>query len=1069
MDAALVGNTTARRANTKGIISFSKPGGLETRPADAYDGKGAGRAARFADLRGPRMTYHLAFGSPWYLLLFPVLLPLVLWLSWRTLAGLGWWRWAAAVALRSAVLALLVAALAEVELVRRSDRMTVIYVVDQSLSLPEAQRRQMVDYVNRAIREHRRREDRAGVIVFGRDASIEIAPLDEHVPFDAIESVLDPEYTNLAGAMKLAQASFPHDTSRRIVIVSDGKENLGHALEQARGLVESGIGIDVVPVVYGNRGDVMVEKLTAPADIRQGQPFDLRVVLENTAPADAADPQSGVVRGRVVIYQKTSDQPRPIAEQPVTLEPGKRVLTVRQQLDEASFFSYEARFIPDDDQLDRDTTAQNNSATAFTNVRGKGSVLLIRPQELPGDDPEERDDPRAYEQLAERLRQENIQVTLRDSGQPFTDLAELQQFDSVILANVPKEDFSDEQISMLVRNTEQLGAGLVMLGGPKSFGAGGWTNTELEAAMPVNFQIKNAKVMPKGALALVIDSSGSMSGLKIAMARSAAIAAARRLNQHDYYGAVAFTTEARWIVPMQPVGNARAASLISRLAAGGGTDMTPGMSEGYRALRRTDAAVKHLVVLTDGLTQGSGFEAMAAQMKRAGITTTTVAVGGDADTNLLEAIAKSGDGKHYRVNNPRALPRIFQREARRVSRPVVFERAEGFAPQVKYPHEILAGLSDELPPITGYVQTEVKDSPLVEVAVVSPVPSGEKYSTILATWNYGLGRSVAFTTDAAGRWTKDWVNWDGYSKLFSQIVRWSMRPMGDQGKFAVSTEVKDGMLRIYVTALDKNDEFLNFLSFAGTAIGPDLQPRTIPIEQKAPGRYVGEIPADSPGSYFLMLNPGVGMTTLRTGVNVGYSEEFRDLAPNVELLETLAGLRPLGGQPGRVIGGREPTPVETLLQTTSFRHDLAPATTSQDSWHLVLLIGSCLFFFDVLVRRVSLNLTWIPPLAARGWARLRGTDSTAAQPEYMERLRSRKAEVAGTIEQRKAAARFEPEPGAAGPSLETLRQELEGDAPASRKPASPAKPELTPEKPSDEESYTSRLLKAKRQVWDRGG
>lgn len=1015
------------------------------------------------------MNYQLAFGSPGYLLLFPLLLPLVFWLSWRTLAGLGWWRWTAALLLRTAVVGLFVAALAEVELVRRSDRMTVIYLVDQSLSLPESQRQQMIDYVNRAIQEHRRRDDRAGVIVFGRDAAMEIAPLDEHVPFDRIESILDPEYTNLAGAMKLAQASFPHDSARRIVIVSDGKENLGHALEQARGLVESGIGIDVVPVVYGSRGDVMVEKLVAPADIRQGQPFDLRVVLENTAQADPADPQKGAVSGRVVIYQKTSDQPRPIAEQPVTLEPGKCVLTVRQELNEASFFSYEARFIPDDGQLARDTTAQNNTATAFTNVRGKGNVLLIRPQDLPGDDPDERDDPAAYEQLAERLRAENIQVTLRDSGQPFTDLAELQQYDSVILANVPKEDFSDEQISMLVRNTEQLGAGLVMLGGPKSFGAGGWTNTELEAAMPVNFQIKNAKVMPKGALALVIDGSGSMSGLKIAMARSAAIAAARRLNEHDFYGAVAFTTDARWIVPMQPVGKARAASLISRLSAGGGTDMTPGLSEGYRALKRTDAAVKHLVVLTDGLTQGSGFENTASQMAKAGITTTTVAVGGDADTNLLEAIAKAGQGKHYRVNNPRALPRIFQREARRVSRPVVFERAEGFAPRVKYPHEILAGLSDELPPITGYVQTEVKDSPLVEVAVVSPVPAGEKYSTILATWNYGLGRSVAFTTDAAGRWTKGWSSWDGHSKLFSQMIRWSMRPMGDQGKFALSSEVKDGMLKVYVTALDQNDEFLNFLSMAGTAIGPDLKPRTIPMEQKAPGRYVGEIPADVPGSYFLMLNPGVGMTPLRTGVNVGYSEEFRDLAPNVELLETLAGLKPLGGKPGRVIGGAQPAPIDTLLQTTSFRHDLAPATTSRDSWHIVLLIGSCLFFFDVMVRRVSLNLTWVPPLAARAWARLRGADAAMAQPEYMDRLRSRKAEVVDSIEQRKATARFEPDASAPPPSLETLRQELEGDAPTASKPAEPVKPQLTPERETEEESYTSRLLKAKRQVWDRNG
>ena len=225
---------------------------------------------------------HVAFDSPWYLLLLAAL-PLVWWLSYGSLSGLGRVRRVLAIALRSAVFMLLVLALAEAQWVRTSDRITVIYLLDQSLSVSQAQSDAAIRYINASIAQQRdpARTDEAGVIVFGTDPAIELPPLDETQKIGRVETLVDREHTNLAGAMKLALACFPHDCEKRIVILSDGNQNIGDALVQARAMAEASIGIDVVPLHARAFGEVSVEKVTIPSDVRKGQPFDLSIVLNN--------------------------------------------------------------------------------------------------------------------------------------------------------------------------------------------------------------------------------------------------------------------------------------------------------------------------------------------------------------------------------------------------------------------------------------------------------------------------------------------------------------------------------------------------------------------------------------------------------------------------------------------------------------------------------------------------------------------------------------------------------------------------------------------------------------------
>ncbi len=1001
---------------------------------------------------------------PWWLLLL-LLLPWVWWFGRKSMAGLGRLRSAWVIAIRTLVIVCLVLALAEIQLVQTSDRMAVVFVLDQSRSIPEQQRKAMVEYTNEAIRQHRRDEDKAGVIVYGREAAIEIPPFDEDVELpQLVESVLDPEHTNLAAAIKLAQASLPEDSSKRIVIVSDGNENLGDALEQARAAAESGIGIDVVPIYYHARAEVSVEKLAIPSDVRQGQPFDMRVVLNNSAEATAED--SGEVSGVLRVSQTTEGQPLTLSEQRVTIGPGKHVFTLRQELEQPNFYTFEARFIPDDRR--DDGMSQNNKATNFTYIRGSAQVLLI-------EDHLERGQ---YDLLVERLRSQDLEVTVRPTNQLFANLAELQPYDTVILANVPRERFeSDDLIEMLVRNTEQMGAGLIMLGGPNSYGAGGWANTELEKAMPLDFQIRNPKVLPKGALALLMHASEIPEGNF--WQKKIAYEALKTLGPQDYCGLVHYSgagvTGADWLWRdqrangMLPVGphRQRMLALLDRMTPGDMPDFDPGLDlalQGFKTLR--DAAIRHMIVISDGDPSAPSVRVMNGLVaENVTVTTVAVAAHGPAGNNLLQKIADDTGGKYYRVTNNAALPRIFQREARRVARPLVYEKEEGFGAQIHYPHEILSGIEEPLPPLTGFVMTTVKDSPLVEVAMLAPVSPDAANNTLLAAWTYGAGRAVCWTTDAGQRWTTNWApeDWESFDQLFSQMTRWSMRPIAEQGNYTMAIEQEDGQVRVIVTALDPEDEFINFLSINGAVIGPDMSTDALELEQIAPGRYVGAFPAEGAGNYFVTLSPGVGQAPLRAGVNVAYSAEFRDRTTNDALLKTLAELTPQDGEPGVAIGTSEASSLEDWLATNVFRETLAIPKHRSPAWHYLVLLGGCLFFADVFFRRVNANFAWVPVAAARARDFVLRREGEAPKTEYLDRLRSSKAEVGQRIEQQRTAARFEPSPDI-DPADAPL-DEIKPESSRSEQPRAAPKAGGVSGPQAEEESYTSRLLKAKERVW----
>jgi uncharacterized membrane protein len=1015
----------------------------------------------------------VAIGRPGWLVLLPILGFLVYFWSRKSLSGLGRWRRRLAITARFVVLSLIILALAEPQIVWRNDRLTTLYMVDLSQSVPRDKIEPMLNFVRQSTLEHRQAEDLAGMVVFSKNARVEVPPAPSEIRFLGVESSLDTDNTDLAGALKLAMGSFPEDSARRIVLISDGNQNRGNAFEQALQAKAQGIQIDVLPVNYNydNQQEVLVEKVSLPSDVKVGETVNLNVVLRATAPA----------KGQLQVFQSDSKggrTPAPGNEQPipVDLPRGVSVFTLKQVITEASFYRFVAEFIPDRNTAD--SRAVNNIAEGFTHARGAAKVLLIESKR--GE----------HASLIKALREKKIEVdtllapTIDGGGdvggdQLPTDIGQLQPYDAVILGNVPKDSFSANQIALLEKNVHDMGAGLVMLGGSSSFGAGGWRNTPVEKALPVDMEIKSMKVTGKGALVMIMHASEIAEGNY--WQKVVAQEALKTLSPMDMAGMLHWQGTESWLFTLRNIEGNRDIMLraIDRMTPGDMPDFDPSLIMAAKALGATDAASRLIIVISDGDPTPPSARAIAA-LKQAKVQVTSVltaAHGNDVQgLRTMQDLATQTKGRFYNVTSPRALPRIYQKETRMISRPLIFERGQPWAPVLAGSTEPVQGLPNSYPGITGLVLTSLKENELVECPLQSPEPKGQ-VNPLLAHWNYGLGRSVAFTSDAGFKWTTGWQNWDHYAAFWSQVIRWSMRPT-DNGNLSMTLRREDGKVKVLVDALDKRQQFLNFLQIQGAVVRPDSavsSPDKNPNEnqlqlvQTAPGRYEATIEnAEARGNYFVSLaykGPDGSKGIVSSGVSVPYSEEYKELRSNQDELESLA--RITGGS---VYDWKTRNDVidlpATVKNNNPFRRDemTKPASGYQDIWPQLLAAAAFVFLTDVGVRRLAPDFSAI-------LAKIRKPQTAPSnQPEagaHLGRLKATKDQARQGQPQRQDSS------GSSEDFADRLSRQVEArQAEASSKtdnltPTATSTPSTTTtQKPAESFSYTERLLAAKRKGWE---
>src|SRR5262249_9175675 len=200
----------------------------------------------------------------------------------------------------------------------------------------------VLGYVTEASKK-RRRDDMSGVVVFGKEPRVEVPPAPSELNLLGIESTIDNENTDIGAAVKLALATFPEDTARRIVVLSDGNENRGNLLEQALSAKSLGVQVDVVPIEYHYDREVLVEKVSIPPDVKKGETVNINVVIRASEPT----------RGTLQIFQKSENYraPAPGNEQPqpIELQRGINVFNLKQLITEPNFYTFTAEFVPDKD------------------------------------------------------------------------------------------------------------------------------------------------------------------------------------------------------------------------------------------------------------------------------------------------------------------------------------------------------------------------------------------------------------------------------------------------------------------------------------------------------------------------------------------------------------------------------------------------------------------------------------------------------------------------------------------------------------------------------------------------
>lgn len=1020
----------------------------------------------------------MTFTTPPALLLL-LLLPVLAYIGWPRVRFRRR-RDAVSLALRLLIVVLNVLGLAGMQIIRAADRLAVVFLVDVSDSMDAAAQAAALDYVREAM-AHSGPDDQTAVILFGGNALVErpMLPGTELGPIGSTPSTLN---TDLEEAIRLGMALFPAEAARRMVILSDGVVTVGDAYEAARLAAASGIQIDFVPFRRQPTPEVAVTDVRVPTRLNVDEPFEIDYTIQSEMDTEA------------VVTLLAGGQT--IARAGVTLREGENNFFFRLQRGFPTTGFSDIRIQVEPVQAEADGFYQNNQLSAFTEITGPPRVLLVTQDGESGQE--------AIRHLLPALEEVGLAIDVVTPGELPIGLAPLSAYVSVLLVNVPAADLSPLRMEVLRTYVRDLGGGLVVIGGDKSYGVGGYYRTPLEDTLPVEMQLRDQERLPALTLLFVIDTSGSMGAVgpsgftNLDLAKEAIIRSIDLLNPVDRIGVISFETAASWIIDVTPVENpGLLQEIIATLRPGGGTDILAGLRAVARYLPEDPSTVKHIILLTDGGADPAGIVPLVRQMRVDYQATTSVVAIGEGYAPFLQDVANAGQGNFHFARDISSIPTIFTAETVLATRSYIMEQ-EFFPVQVGQ-NPILTGIR-RVPSLLGYVATTAKDT--AQVLLRSPEPNADP---ILAAWQFGLGRSVAWTSDATSRWAREWVTWEDYPRFFSQMVRWTITE-GVNSNLETRVEQRGEQAVLTVDARDNAGNFLNGLLLDAAVISPDLTPQTLQLRQVAPGRYEAVFEPGQEGAYFIRVSgrplPGAQVPqnvsiAQTTGWVLTYSPEYRlpEEGVNLELLNDLANLT----------GG------ESLAERPAavYAHNLTARNASTPLWPWLLLLAALLLPLDVGVRRLVVTAGDLRRM--RAWLADRlgfgGIEADHSRAGQIDRLRDVKRRVlselpGGSIpplgemppspvaqvlpaDERKqptpptpAQERPAPAPGAAATAsslLERRRARGEGGEPqplpprpAPQRPTTP--PEPTPQKPQPrplsrpegEGTLASRLLKRRR-------
>lgn len=906
------------------------------------------------------------FQSPGFLWL-SLLLPLFLWLGWPVREKKRFNEWAV-LFLRSALIACLVLGLAELTLQISNDRLSVLYLLDVSDSIPRDQQREALNFIQRSVKL-KPTDDLAGLIVFGDNALVEL-PLAVDFDVDHISSVPKTSQTDISEAINLAQVLYPADTAKRIVLLTDGNNNQGNLEEAIRLAKTNGVDIVQFPIESNFAADAAILNLQIPARLPQDKSFDLTFSVF-----------SSIRQGAIVRILSSG---KVISEQDILLTEGEQSYSVPVVTEHVGVNEFEVQLIAQNDSV-----VQNNRLSGVTFVTGPPRVLVISvPAGSPYPDGGSRPDEAIP--ILNLLEKGNYEFDLIQPEESPLDIAYLAQYNVVILINVPGQSLSPVQMRMLQSYVRDLGGGLVTIGGLTSFGVGGYYNTPLEEMLPIEMQNQDEVRKSTLTLVFVIDRSNSMTDTsggisKLELAKEAVLRSIDLLKPNDKVGVVIFDSSPRWVTPITEVSDKSSIlASVASIRSGGGTNILAGLQAVAQRLPADDGQVKHVLLLTDGGASPSGIPELVSKLNQTyKISLTSVGVGNDA-ASFLSDLALLGGGRFHHITDPQTIPNIFMEETKLATRSYVVE--ESFLPQVKINSPTISGLNG-LPVLHGYVTSSPK-------AAGTIILTSNRGDPILASWQYGLGKAVAFTSDASGRWARNWLTWNGFASFWDQVISFASSPV-DSSNFELAIESNQDTKFISVLARDKTGKTLNSYEIISNIISQNGQSQNLHLEQIGPGKYQGQLDSLSPGSYTISLSgtgPESGQTFLETfGWSQSYSPEYIPAQIQTSPTTTSLNLVPVIDNPDRI-----------------FEHNLDQNDSIQPVWQRLFTIATILLCLDIALRRVKISNQDIE----YGWIWFRNTHIIRSLSFQTESTSSSQLSTLLEIKKQKSTkSRFVPEEG----------------------------------------------------------
>ncbi len=658
----------------------------------------------------------MTFQHPWFLIL---LLAPVAWAVWE-------WRSSPrrlALCLKAGAFAAILAALAEPRITIYQRKVAVAVLADTSASVsPDdlASESQIAGDVERA-----RGRNWVRVIPFAR--ATRVASVPEHgrggwqLRYTAGAA---GHGTNLESAIREAAAALPAGMVPRLLLVSDGNENQGSVARAIWQAQQLGIPVDTIPVAGRPKPELRLESVAMPGQVFSGERFPIDVTIESPRTAQAT-------------VEMTAEG-KSLGVNPVDLVSGSNHVRLHANVNSTGAIELAGKV----------------EAAALGEARFEQAVTLRRPRALLVS----ADPPASEEHLRRTLEANQFDVQASSAGVP----AKLDDFQLVIINNWNMQAIPDPRKAALEEFVKK-GGGLVWIGGEQNvYVEKNGVEDPLERALPAKLAPPRS---PDGtSVVLIIDKSSSMEGKKIDLARLAAIGVVENLRPIDSVGVLIFDNTYEWAVPIRKADDrATIKKLISGIQPDGGTQIAPALNEAYRRILPENGIYKHIVLLTDGISEEGDSMALAREADKNRVTISTVGLGLDVNRAYLERVAAAAQGKSYFLNDPAGLEQILLRDVEEHTGQTAVEKA--LRPRVAKQAEILDGVGiDSAPPLRGYVRFQARPT-------ADTILSADGKDPLLVRWQYGLGRAAVFTSDAKNRWAVNWVTWPGFDRLWTNILR----------------------------------------------------------------------------------------------------------------------------------------------------------------------------------------------------------------------------------------------------------------------------------------------------------